>query len=107
MPDRPDMLMNVPRLKLPGAFIRRTDLSGANLSGANLSKADATGALFRGANFDGTVLVGTVLRGADLTGAVNLAEAQLAASLFDETTRLPAYIDISKVMRLNAGVTQS
>lgn len=106
MSNRSDALTKAPVLKLPGAFIRRTDLSGANLRGANLSKADATGALFRGANFDGTVLIGTVLRGADLTGALNLTEEQLAAAVIDDTTRLPTYIDFPTVMRLKAGDIQ-
>jgi uncharacterized protein YjbI with pentapeptide repeats len=77
-------------LDLHGAFIRRTDLSGANLANANFSGADCTGVNFRGANFRGTVLKGAILRGADLTDAKNLTLEQLAEAVIDETTRLPA-----------------
>src|SRR5204863_383187 len=58
-------------LDLHGAFVRRTDLSGASLRGANMIKVDATNAVFRGADFEGALLDGAILRGADLTGAKN------------------------------------
>jgi uncharacterized protein YjbI with pentapeptide repeats len=79
-------------LDLHGAFIRRTDLSGANLADASFSGADCTGVNFRGANFRGTVLKGTILRGADLTEARNLTWKQLAEAVIDDTTVLPAYL---------------
>lgn len=107
MSNRPDTLTKAPTLKLPGAFIRRTDLSGANLRNANLARADASGALFRGADFSNTDLVGTILKGADLTGAVNLTEEQLALAIIDDKTQLPTYIDLSKLTRLKTNVTSS
>lgn len=88
----------MPAVNVRGAFIRRTDLSGADLTRADLSRADASGALFRGADFKDARLAGTILRGADLTGAVNLTEAQLASAVIDEHTRLPAYIDRAKLL---------
>ena len=88
----------VPALDVHGAFIRRTNLSGASLRGADLSRADATGALFKNADFKGARLVGTVLRGADLTGALNLTEEQLMSAVIDEHTRLPAYIDRERLL---------
>ncbi len=80
------------RIDLSGAFIRRTDLSGANLEGANLSRADCKNAIFRGANFRGAKLDGTILKGADLTGARNLTRAQIANAIIDEFTKLPSDI---------------
>jgi uncharacterized protein YjbI with pentapeptide repeats len=79
-------------LDLHGAFIRRTDLTGANLANANFSGADCTGAIFRGANFRGAILKGTILRGADLTDARNLTWEQVAEAVIDETTVLPDYL---------------
>ena len=81
------------RLDLHGAFIRRTDLSGARLVRANLAQTDATGVNFRGADFRDANLDGTILVGADLTDARNLTERQLSRAVLDETTILPAYVD--------------
>ena len=75
-----------------GAFVRRTDLSGANLERANLSHADATNANFRGANFKDANLTGTILRGADLREARNLTWEQLESAIIDEATLLPDYL---------------
>jgi uncharacterized protein YjbI with pentapeptide repeats len=75
-----------------GAFVRRTDLSGANLERANLSYADATNANFRGANFRDANLEGTILRGADLRDVKNLTREQLAAAIIDESTLLPDHL---------------
>ncbi len=80
-------------LDLSGAFVRRTNLSGASLRGANLAGADATNASFRKADFEGAVLDGTILKGADLTGAKNLTVQQLSRAIVDRLTILPAYID--------------
>lgn len=79
-------------LDLHGAFIRRTDLTGANLTNANFTGADCTGASFRGANFRGAILKGTILRGADLTDARNLTWEQIEEAVIDQTTVLPAYL---------------
>jgi uncharacterized protein YjbI with pentapeptide repeats len=84
-------------LDIHGAFVRRTDLSGASLCGANLSGADATNANFRNVDFDGARLTGTILRGADLTGAKNLTIEQLSAAVIDDHTILPGYIDRAKL----------
>jgi uncharacterized protein YjbI with pentapeptide repeats len=80
-------------LDLHGAFVRRTDLSGASLRGANMTKVDATNAVFRGADFAGALLDGAILRGADLTGAKNLTIEQLSSAIIDDRTVLPTYID--------------
>jgi uncharacterized protein YjbI with pentapeptide repeats len=80
-------------LDLHGAFVRRTDLSGASLRGANMTGTDATNAIFRDADFKGAVLNGTILRGADLGGARNLTIEQLSRAVIDDRTILPAYID--------------
>jgi uncharacterized protein YjbI with pentapeptide repeats len=84
-------------LDIHGAFVRRTDLSGASLRGANLTGTDATNAVFRDVDFDGALLTGTVLRGADLTGAKNLTIEQLSTALIDDHTILPGYIDRAKL----------
>ena len=84
-------------LDIHGAFVRRTDLSGASLRGANLTGADATNAIFRDADFEGAFLRGTILRGADLTGAKNLTVEQLSAAIIDDRTVLPGYIDRAKL----------
>ena len=81
------------RLDLHGAFIRRTDLSGARLVGANLANTDATGVNFRGADFRDANLDGTILVGADLTDARNLTERQLSRAVLDATTTLPDYVN--------------
>lgn len=85
------------RIQLPGVFIRRTDWAGANLTEADLSGADASHANFANVNFRDANLDGTILRGADLTGARNLTQEQLARAVIDEATKLPAYIDRSKL----------
>jgi uncharacterized protein YjbI with pentapeptide repeats len=79
-------------LDLHGAFVRRTDLSGASLRGANMTKVDATKAVFQGALLDGAIL-----RGADLTGAKNLTLEQLSSAIIDDQTALPTYIDREKL----------
>jgi uncharacterized protein YjbI with pentapeptide repeats len=84
-------------LDLHGAFVRRTDLSGASLRGANMTKVDATNAVFRGADFEGALLDGAILRGADLTGAKNLTLDQLSHAIIDSRTALPTYIDREKL----------
>ena len=80
-------------LTLSGAFIRRTNLDGANLSHANLSEADLSGASARRANFSHARMTKTVLRGTDLTDAQNLTIEQLAEAVIDQDTKLPSYID--------------
>lgn len=85
----PDTL---PPLDIRGAFVRRTDLSGASLRGPNLANADASGAIFRGADFAGANLSGTRLIGADLTGATNLTIEQLRSAITVRTTKLPTYL---------------
>ena len=86
-------------LRLVGAFIRRTDLSGALLCGADLTRADLTGAVARGADFKDAILKGTILRGTDLTDARNLTVTQLAEAIIDERTMLPDYIDRESILR--------
>ena len=90
-------------LDLHGAFVRRTDLSGASLRGANLAGADASNAIFRNADFEGALLHGTILRGADLTGAKNLVAEQLSVAIIDDLTILPGYIDRGKLRGIVAG----
>jgi uncharacterized protein YjbI with pentapeptide repeats len=87
-------------LDLHGAFVRRTDLSGASLRGANMTKVDATNAIFRGADFEGALLDGAILTGADLTGAKNLTLEQLSHAVIDSRTALPTYIDREKLQLL-------
>jgi len=84
-------------LDIRGAFVRRTDLSGASLRGANMADADATNAIFRDVDFQDAILRGTILRGADLTGAKNLTIEQLSQAIIDDRTILPRYIDRTKL----------
>lgn len=86
-----------PAVDVHGAFLRRTDLSGASLRNANLSQADFSNAVFRNADFLDAQMVGTILRGADLTSARNLTLEQIAGAIIDEHTRLPANIDMSQL----------
>jgi uncharacterized protein YjbI with pentapeptide repeats len=79
-------------LDLSGAFIRRTNLDGANLTNADLSEADCTNASFRGVNFTGALLNRTVLKGADLTDAIGLTREQLSKAIVDKTTILPDHL---------------
>lgn len=90
---------NLPPLDIHGAFVRRTNLSGASLRNANLANADASGALFRGADFQDANLSGTILIGADLSNAKNLTVEQLERAIVDETTILPDYIDRSSLSK--------
>jgi uncharacterized protein YjbI with pentapeptide repeats len=90
-------------LDLHGAFVRRTDLSGASLRGANMTKVDATNAVFRGADFDGALLDGAILKGADLTGVKNLTLEQLSSAIIDDQTTLPTYIDREKLHLFSIG----
>lgn len=90
---RPAHQQQARTLDISGAFVRRTDLSGASLRGANLAGADASNASFRNADFEGAVLDGTILKGADLSGAKNLTVQQLSRAIVDRQTILPAYID--------------
>jgi len=94
-----------PTLDIHGAFVRRTDLSGASLRGANMAGADATNAILRDADFEGAILRGTILRGADLTGARNLTIEQLSEAVIDSRTILPKYIDRTKLR--NAVLSES
>ena len=89
-------------LDIHGAFVRRTDLSGASLRGANMAGADASKAIFRDADFEGALLSGTILSGADLTGAKNLTVEQLSAAIIDDLTVLPDYIDRAKLREVVA-----
>ena len=84
-------------LDLHGAFVRRTNLSGASLRGANMTRVDATNAVFRGVDFEGALLDGAILKGADLTGAKNLTLQQLSSAIIDDHTTLPTYIDREKL----------
>ena len=84
-------------LDIHGAFVRRTNLSGASLRGANMTRADATNANLRNVDFQDAVLRGTILRGADLTGAKNLTIEQLSEAIIDDRTILPKYIDRAKL----------
>jgi len=84
-------------LDIRGAFVRRTNLSGASLRGANMSGADASHAIFRNADFQDASLRGTILRGADLTGARNLTIEQLSEAIIDDATILPEYIDRARL----------
>lgn len=88
-----------PRLQIPGAFIRRSDWSGANMTGADLRGTDAKNAVFVGVDFKDADLTGTNLQGADLTDAKNLTEDQLASAIIDDDTRLPSYIDRSRLAK--------
>ena len=80
------------KLDISGAWIPRTDLSGANLAGANLSNADLSNAVLCGADMKDAILEGTVLKGADLTDVKNLTREQLTNAVLDDETILPDYL---------------
>jgi uncharacterized protein YjbI with pentapeptide repeats len=80
------------KIDLGAAFIRRTDLSGANLEGANLSGADCMNVNFRSANLHDAILDGAILKGADLTDVRNLTRSQIARAIIDERTLLPSHL---------------
>ena len=84
-----DLRGEIAAIDLSHAFIRRTDLTGANLTRANLTRADCTNVIFRGADFKDAILDGTILKGADLSGVLNLTRAQLNRAIVDEKTILP------------------
>ena len=95
------MRPTMPTLDIHGAFVRRTDLSGASLRDANMTGADATKAIFRDADFKDARLRGTILRGADLTGAKNLTIEQISEAVIDDDTILPQYIDRAKLRQFS------
>lgn len=80
-----------------GAVLRTLDFSGINFTSANLKRTDARKTIFVRVNFRNADLAGADLRGADLTGAKNLTVEQLQAAIVDETTKLPDYIDRSRL----------
>jgi uncharacterized protein YjbI with pentapeptide repeats len=94
---------NTRTLDIHGAFVRRTDLSGASLRHANMVGTDATNAILRDVDFEGASLRGAVLRGADLTGAKNLTVEQLSEAIIDDRTVLPSYIDRTKLREMISG----
>ena len=93
------------KLDLRGAYLRRTDLSGAKLEQANLSMADFSNADFREADFKDAILDGTILKGANLTGAKNLTKDQLRKAILDPKTKLPDELSISDFVSESAGVS--
>ena len=88
-----------------GTVLRTLDLTGVNLSSANLKRADARDAILARVNFDGADMTGMDLRGADLTDARNLTVEQLRSAVVDERTRLPAYIDRTR-LSVPAGLSE-
>ena len=86
-----------------GAVLRTLDFTGINFTSANLKRTDARKTIFARVNFRNADLTGADLRGADLTGARNLTIEQLQSAVIDETTRLPDYIDRSKLTLAAAG----
>jgi uncharacterized protein YjbI with pentapeptide repeats len=100
--------INLALARLRRASLRFATLSGANLDGADLSGADLTDARLDGSNlanadlseavldhtdFANASLAGADLRGANLSKARNLTEAQLAETLGNEATILPASLN--------------
>jgi uncharacterized protein YjbI with pentapeptide repeats len=80
---------------LSGANLDSADLSGADLTDArldraNLTNADLSEAVLDHTDFANASLAGADLRGANLSKARNLTEAQLAETLGNEATILPA-----------------
>ncbi len=78
---------------LQGAKLVRADLQGADLRDANLQRAD----LFE-ANLEGAYLTLAKLQGADLTGtnltkAKGLTREQLNKACGNDKTQLPDYLD--------------
>jgi uncharacterized protein YjbI with pentapeptide repeats len=96
-PHTADNARAAPRIDLHGAHVPRTSLRQANLTNADLSHANASGVDFTGANMAGTKLDGTILKGAILTGVKGLTIEQLKQAVIDEATRLPDYIDRSRI----------
>ncbi|WP_224001583.1 pentapeptide repeat-containing protein [Aureimonas sp. SA4125] len=93
------------RFHFEGTVLRTLDLTGVNLSYANLKRADARDAILVRANFADADMAGMDLRGADLTGARNLTVEQLLGAIFDESTRLPAYIDRAR-LSVRVGISE-
>jgi uncharacterized protein YjbI with pentapeptide repeats len=85
------------RFHFEGTVLRTLDLTGVNLSSANLKRADARDAILARVNFAQADMAGMDLRGADLTGARNLTVEQLRQAVVDEKTRLPDYIDRTRL----------
>jgi uncharacterized protein YjbI with pentapeptide repeats len=99
------------------ADLSHADLTGANLTGckaqhATFSEAVLNEAVALRADFEDAILVGTswhgadlalsILRrarmhGADLTRSRNLSLPQFRLALFNATTRLPEYLDVTKL----------
>ena len=75
---------------LQRADFNYSDLQGFNLSGADLQDSDFYKAKLKGAD----------LRRANLQGAKNITEEQIASTITDEATLLPAHLKISKLKKL-------
>jgi len=65
---------------------------GASLPSANFAGANLGGAEFGGAVLDGAVLNCALIQGTALDKAKGLVQAQLAMTMGDEGTKLPAYL---------------
>ena len=91
------------RFSFTGTVLRTLDFTGINLTEANLRQADARKTIFVRVNFFNADLTGADLRGADLSGARNLTVEQLQSAVIDETTKLPEYIDCSRLTIAPAG----
>lgn len=87
--------VNFSMADLTGASLTGANLQQANLTGANLSGADLRGADLSGANLLVADLHNTVLHGANLSGARNLTPVQLQTAIYDSTTRVDSFIDIT------------
>ncbi|CAM3731327.1 pentapeptide repeat-containing protein [Kibdelosporangium persicum] len=81
------------KANLRRAKLDRACLANADLSGADMRMASLVGARLHGARFDDADLTETDVRGADLSEVRGLTSAQLAVTLSDDRTRLPAGVD--------------
>jgi len=91
---------------LSGAELEEADLQGINLENVNLKdamlfdvnfqKANLRNADLQGANVYEAVFTYADLKGANLLKADGLTRYHFEAAIFDETTKIPDYVDLGK-----------
>ena len=94
---------------LCGADLQDADLQGFNLKNANLKEATLFGVSFKEANLQNADLqqanlyeanlTGTDLRGANLLKADGLNRYIFVDAIYDETTKIPEYVDFGSSVR--------
>jgi hypothetical protein len=98
----------LPRSSLRSVVLRDgANLEGFDLTGVDLTGADLRGAMLSGADLRGATLNAARLEGTDLEEVRHPEQATFLQAVYDDTTKLPAGIDPSKVGLVRVTSTES